>query len=278
MTQMDNNNEKDIVNVLWTGGWDSTFRIIQLSTKDIIIQPHYLKDNRKSQNFELNAIRLITEDIRNLASTRCTIRDLILMNISDIKEDKDITQAYKNLAENYRLGIQYDWLARYSKNIKDIEIGDENGSSIDSIIYGAIKANGDTKRIVDDIKGEYYIIDKSVSSNDIIKVFGNYHYPILFYSKLEMKKEAEEMGFMDIMNKTWFCHTPINNKPCGRCVPCVGTIKKGLEYRLSNAALRRYKMRKFNELTKNTLIYRIMRKLWRIIKTKRQIASACKVV
>ena len=269
LLKKENNSEKDVVNVLWTGGWDSTFRIIQLSTKDIIIQPHYLKDNRKSQKFELNAIRLITEDIRNLASTRCTFRDLILMNVSDINEDKDITQAYKNIAENYRLGSQYDWLARYSKNIKDIEIGDENGRAIDSIIYGAIKANGDTKRIVDDKKGEYYIIDKSVSSNDIIKVFGNYHYPILFYSKLEMKKEAEEMGFIDIMNKTWFCHTPINNEPCGRCVPCMFTIKTGLEYRLSKAALRRYKRKKFIEPIKNTLIYRSIRKLWRLIKTNK---------
>ena len=254
MTQIQNNNKKVVVNVLWTGGWDSTFRILQLSTKDIIIQPFYLKDdNRKSQNFELNAIRSITEDIRNLASTQCTIRDVIFMNVSDINEDKDITQAYKNLAKKHRLGIQYEWLARYSKNINNLEIGDENGRAIDSIILSAIKANGDIKRIVDDKKGEYYIIDKSVSSKDIIKVFGNYHYPILYYSKLEMKKEAEEKGFIDLMNKTWFCHTPIDNQPCGRCVPCVGTIKKGLEYRLSKAALGRYRRKKIIDPIKKHL-------------------------
>ena len=258
MTQIQNNDEKNVVNVLWTGGWDSTFRILQLSTKDIIIQPHYLIDdidNRLSKNFELDAIRSITEEIRNLASTQCTIRDLILMNVSDIDECNEITQAYNNLAKNHQIGSQYEWLARYSKDINNLEIGDENGSANDSIIYGAIKANGDVKKIVDDKKGEYYILDKSISSNDIIKVFGNYHYPILFYSKLEMKREAEEKGFIGILNKTWFCHSPINNQPCGRCVPCKGTIKKGLEYRLNKAALRRYRKNKIIEPIKKTLLY-----------------------
>jgi hypothetical protein len=86
MTQIQNNNKKTVVNILWTGGWDSTFRMLQLSTKDIIIQPFYIiDDNRVSRNFELNAIRTITEDIRNLASTQCTINDIIISNVSDIE-------------------------------------------------------------------------------------------------------------------------------------------------------------------------------------------------
>jgi 7-cyano-7-deazaguanine synthase len=257
-----NKNKKSIINLLWTGGWDSTFRLAQLSTKDIIIQPHYLiDDTRKSLKYELNAIHSITEDIRNLASTKCTIRDLILTNISDIEADKNVTQSYKNIAKNHKIGIQYEWLARYSKNVKNLEIGDENGSSPNSILLGAIMANGKIKKIIDEIKGEYYVVDKSVSTNDVIKVFGNYHYPILFYNKLQMKKEAEDNGFMDIMNKTWFCHSPIDNQPCGKCVACEGTINKGLNYRLNKTAIRRYKRKKFFEPLKNTSLYRKMRKL-----------------
>lgn len=272
MSRIQNDNNMGFVDVLWTGGWDSTFRILQLSTKNIIIQPHYIKDNRKSENLELNSIRSITEDIRNLASTKCTLRDLITLDVAEIDEDEKISCAYKNLAKNYSLGSQYDWLARYSKKVNGIEIGDENGSAKDSIIYGAIRANGDVKRMMDDIKGEYYVIDKSISSEDIIKTFGNYHYPILFYTKLEMKKEAEERGFGDIMDKTWFCHTPINEQACGVCFPCMFTIKKGLGYRLNKTALmryRRYKRKKFFEPIKNTLIYRSLKKIWREIKAKK---------
>lgn len=268
MIKIQTNNSRVIVNLLWTGGWDSTFRMLQLSTKDVIIQPHYLIDgNRRSQHFELNAIHSITEDIRNRTSTKCIIRDLIMVNISDISEDRDISQAYKNIAENHKLGIQYEWLARYSKIVKNLEIGDENGSAPDSILLGAIRANGAIKKMADDKKGEYYIVDQSVSSDDIIKVFGNYHYPIVFYNKLQMKKEAEEMGLMELMDKTWFCHTPIDGQPCGICVACAGTIKKGLEYRLSKTALGRYKRKKLIEPIMHTYIIRSAGKLKRLIKT-----------
>ncbi len=270
MAQTQTNSKKTVVNLLWTGGWDSTFRILQLSTKDVIVQPHYLVDaNRKSQKFELETIKSITEDIRNLSSTRCIIRDLKLVNVSDINNDSNITRAYKNISENHRLGIQYEWLARYSKKFNNLEIGDENGRAADSILLSAIKANGAIKKIVDDKKGEYYVVDQSVSSDDIIKVFGNYHYPILYYNKLEMKKEAEEMGFIEIMNKTWFCHTPIDSEPCGRCVACAGTIKKGLEYRLSKAALVRYKRKKLIDPIRNTYVIRSMSKFKKLIRMTR---------
>jgi 7-cyano-7-deazaguanine synthase len=268
MSEVKTKSNKPVINLLWTGGWDSTFRILQLSAKEVVIQPHYLADDsRKSQRFELNAIQSITEDIRNLASTKCVIRDLKIVNVSDIEEDSEVTQAYKNIAVYHRLGIQYEWLARYSKTINNLEIGDENGRASDSILLGAIRANGDIKKVVDDNKGEYYIVDKSVSSEEINRVFGNYHYPILHYNKLEMKKEAEEKGFIDLMNKTWFCHTPIGAEPCGCCAACVGTIKKGLEYRLSKAALRRYKRKKYIDPFKRTVIYRSTRNLKRFIKT-----------
>jgi len=64
-----------------------------------------------------------------------------------------------------------------------------------------------------------------------------------------MKSIAEEKGYLYIMNKTWFCHSPIKNEPCGLCNPCRYTIEEGMEYRLPQNALRRYrrdkKLRKF---------------------------------
>lgn len=266
MTQIQNKNKKAVVNVLWTGGWDSTFRMLQLSTKDIIIQPFYLMDdNRVSRNFELNAMRTITEDIRNLSSTQCTINDTIISNVSDINEDKDITQSYKNLSKKHVIGPQYEWLARFSKNINNLELCIDNGRAIDNNFENAMKTHGDLKRIVDNNKGEYFIIDKSVSSKDLINLWGNFHLPILYYLKLDMKKEAEEKGFIDIMIKTWFCHYPINNQPCGMCDTCRQVMDKGLGFRLSNTAHVRYRLRKILIPLKNTVIGKGMLKLWKII-------------
>ena len=45
--------------VMWTGGFDSTFRICQLSRMDVVITPYYLCNNRPSEPNELNAINTI---------------------------------------------------------------------------------------------------------------------------------------------------------------------------------------------------------------------------
>lgn len=54
--------EKGTVNILWTGGWDSTFRVVELSRMEgITIQPVYVIDpNRKSVPYELRAMDNIT--------------------------------------------------------------------------------------------------------------------------------------------------------------------------------------------------------------------------
>jgi hypothetical protein len=56
---------KQVINILWTGGWDSTYRVIDLSFKEVVIQPYYLRDNRLSEAMELSVIRNLTEKIRN---------------------------------------------------------------------------------------------------------------------------------------------------------------------------------------------------------------------
>lgn len=37
-----------IVNILWTGGLDSSFRVIELSQMEVIIQPYYIIDPVRS--------------------------------------------------------------------------------------------------------------------------------------------------------------------------------------------------------------------------------------
>lgn len=55
----------ETVNVLWTGGLDSSYRIIELSRLDIDIQPYYIYDHtRGSIKHELKAIKMITDDVK----------------------------------------------------------------------------------------------------------------------------------------------------------------------------------------------------------------------
>jgi 7-cyano-7-deazaguanine synthase len=245
------------INVLWTGGWDSTFIMLQLSSKKVTIQPYYLKDNRKSEELELNTVCLLTEEILKLSTTKCTINPLITKKVSDIENDAVITKAYDNLCKKFKLinngiklGSQYEWLARFSKNIDNLELGLEKG-----LTFNAINTLGKLEKKIDEDIEEYFVLNKQKSSEDLIKIFGNYRFPLLNFSKLHIKQVAEEKGFIDIMNKTWFCHRPINNQPCGKCKPCMQTIKSGLKYRFSKMALFRNKIKKIEIAINKTFTF-----------------------
>ena len=108
--------EERIVHILWTGGLDSSCRIAELSRQDVIVQPYYILDQtRGSVREELKAISTITNIIRGDVNTVCDLKDVIVIGKNEIKNDKSITDAWISFHEKYKLGVQYDWLARFAK-------------------------------------------------------------------------------------------------------------------------------------------------------------------
>ncbi len=253
----------DKINILWTGGWDSTYRVLELSFKPVTVQPYYINDNRKSEEIELKTIDIITREIQKNPNAKCIILKPIFKKVKDIEKDSLITNAYYNLLKNNFFGSQYDWLARFAKSVDDLELTIHE----DDTAVQVIKNNGSTIKKQDASKGEYYILDQQASSEDLIKVFAHFNFPLLNITKLEMKNWAEKNGLIDIMNKTWFCHTPINNEPCGICNPCIYTIEEGLQYRFSKKALRRYHFNKrFVKPIKNSGIYKRAKNIYKSLK------------
>jgi 7-cyano-7-deazaguanine synthase len=59
-------------------------------------------------------------------------------------------------------------------------------------------------------------------------------------TKLDIKVAARDMGVLDMMRLTWFCHRPRGEKPCGRCAPCSGALEEGMGDRLPRQAHLRY--------------------------------------
>lgn len=51
--------------------------------------------------------------------------------------------------------------------------------------------------------------------------------------KAAMGEHARDSGFLDLLEKAWFCHLPWRGEACGRCAPCRYTIADGMGYRLS---------------------------------------------
>ena len=245
------------VNILWTGGWDSTYRVLRLMDKPVIIQPFYLRDhNRRSEALELKAIRAITEDIRNHPGTQCEIRDVIAVDISDVPADSAISKAYQNIRKTNFFGSQYDWLARFASKHQDLELSMHTDDTANFL-----RKHGDLRKVENELTGDYHVVDPERSSEDLVKVFGNFRFPLLNTSKLDMKAWAESKSLLDMMNKTWFCHKPINDQPCGQCSPCTYTINEGMEYRFSRSALLRYRLKKNLKPVKQLFFIRSVRKM-----------------
>ena len=233
----------DIVKILWTGGYDSSFRVCQLSKLPVKIKPYYLAGTRLSLNNELNAIRSITNALKAKPDTKCTFLDLEIVPKEDREMVEEVSAAYIDLRQENAVGSQYEWLGWFAKKHPGIEMGVLKQGRVEKLAskYGALK------KISDPLIGDYYVVDKDKSSQSIIDLYGNYRFPLQDFNKIEMRDEYIRLNCQDIADLTWFCHKPIDNESCGRCGPCSYTISEGLSQRFSPKAMRRYKMRRLRK-------------------------------
>lgn len=231
--------DKKIVDILWTGGFDSTFRIVQLSRYKVLIQPYYLSDQRKSEPYELKTIEQIVKKLRAHEMTKCKIAPLIIIDKNQREEQSEVSAAFNRILERDFIGSQYKWLASFALKHSGIELSVHEDDKAISVI----KKYGKFMLCCDDTIGEYFEIDRKLSLEDIWLLFGNFHFPLVKYTKIQMREAYIANGYEDIMNLTWFCHSPVRGCPCGICNPCRYTIKEGLKERFTTRALLRYHLR-----------------------------------
>ncbi len=230
----------NMVNLFWTGGWDSTFRLLDLIlTHHIKVQPHYLIDpNRRSTRLELKAMRKIKEELlKKDARSHEFLFPVKYAEVNSLKENNAITSAYERLVRNVPLGIQYEWMARYcnENGIEEMELSIEQGDS---------KFNKFIEPLVSKINWDWssfsYRVDDIHEGEDEYEIFKNFNFPVLHLSRSEMTELSKEKGFFSLLEQTWFCHNPINYKPCGVCVPCITTIKEKQKWRIPLKSRIRY--------------------------------------
>lgn len=241
MTDLTN---KDVVNLLWTGGWDSTFRLLTLLlVKGKVVQPYYIIDaDRRSTGLELKTIR----DIKfHLFKCYPQINNLLLptrfADANDIPADKRITDAHQRLVNQVSLGSQYDWLARFAKyqNIKNLEL---------SIELSIVKKDSPPIKLLkscltpdDNGTDNILKIDEKYAGTDTFEVFNFFRFPLFKTSKLDMQTAAKAHGFYDLLLRSSFCHRPRpDGKPCGVCNPCRDAVQEGFGWRLPYTSRFRY--------------------------------------
>lgn len=214
---MENNDKKYL---LWTGGWDSTFRLCELSRKNITVQPIYVNDfNRKSRTHETESMCKILGMLKNRSTTVAHILPIITVNLQDIPKNDEITRAYEIIHKETNLGPQHEWLARLAVLYPGIEMGTEAGSISTSHILHAI----DTYCVLEELDG-IKRLNKEKSTHEGLLVLGNVSFPIIDKTEQDMVKLIKEWEMEDIMENIWFCHTPLKQDdksiPCGICHPC----------------------------------------------------------
>lgn len=237
--------EKYTAKVMWTGGFDSTLRVLQLSQYDINIQPYYVYiKKRLTRDKEVNTVKKLTEMIKDRPSTKANILPLIILDEDDFRPiDQDIIDAYKRLTKTQHISFQNILLSQVTRNVPQLEISFHTLKNVDegSIVDNIVGQKGLREQI--DETGEIYYFITEETGKDAATVFGNYKFPkrIIEKTKEDELEEYKEMEAMDIAKNTWFCQNPVGEEPCGYCLVCRNTIHELGTWRLTEAGKKRYK-------------------------------------
>ncbi|MCP4884251.1 MAG: hypothetical protein GY908_10720 [Flavobacteriales bacterium] len=231
------------INLLWTGGWDSTFQLLRLLLiYKVRVTPFYIIDeSRSSTLMEIKAISMIKN---HLITEYPHVKELMKATqyhaVTNISHNKNISDSYRSLQKKVRVGIQYEWLARFcfEKDIQNMQL------SVEDIIIPSptdFFSNYITPFLKLEKIGnqEVYLLDPKIKSTDQYKVFKYFSFPIIKLTKLQSIEIVNKKGWMKIMEMTWFCHNPTrHDEPCGYCAPCSDYIEDFFGWRIP--AGRRY--------------------------------------
>lgn len=222
------------INILWTGGLDSTYLLFKLSKLPIDIFPYYIIDScRHSTRKEINTIEKITGQLAKRNDIKAVIHKIKIINKNDITSYDDIEEAWKELNKKYALGSQYSFLANFARqyNLK-LAVGTLFGER--SKVEQSIKNT--TQLIESDTFPNLFLqINNDKKDDPAFIVFERLYFP-KFMRNLEKTSEWDyltENNATDIAQMTWFCHRPIFGMTCGHCNPCKDALNEGMEWRVS---------------------------------------------
>jgi len=218
--------------ILWTGGYDSTFRVCQalideqkyvipIYISDIIDNERDKKTRRHNTQFEYQAMQKIRNVLNHkFPYTKKTFQPLI--DIDHLQIDPIIQKHMKILKSQKRVRrsiCQYGGIAQVSKNINkilnqniflEISVEKEPGSMMWKTIHNKVNC----------FNNKCYLKQNLSSYDQSLNIFKYLKFPTLHLSKKDMLNIATQNGYHDILELTWSCWYPKNGKPCNRCIMC----------------------------------------------------------
>lgn len=224
-----------VVKLLWTGGFDSTYRLCELVRQGIKVEPYYVfYKGRKSTPFELKA----QKQILSFLSDKGYGNLILPVNYNQPDSftiDRSILDCFFEVSKEHSLVTQTVLFSGFSKINKGIELSYE-------------KRNNDFRHFVDKEMVFYkndvgsYVMDKEKSSARAYLLFGDFSFPVLFKTNEEMYHSMIEWGFSKIFDLVHFCFSS-HEEPCGVCSSCFNKLRDGLfDYRFSELAKKRFRV------------------------------------
>lgn len=225
--------------IFWTGGYDSTFRLCQILLQlDRPVQPIYIMcgnvDSEATRLSKFLGFEISRKNQKQELETMKQIRNIIIKNnphlankflpthyVISVQKDYNISRAFKRLHTNLgyftRSISQYERMARYSSKYPyPIEVGLEKcGTGLDEATVKYRIDKGTNCRIRDDI----------ALSDDDLRIFSKFRFPIAHLDKKEMREIALKNNFFYILKMSWSCWYPLENgSSCGKCDMCIKRI------------------------------------------------------
>jgi hypothetical protein len=203
--------------VLWTGGWDSSFRVMQLLLLEKRpVQPIYVFDSgRRSSQRELQTIGRMREQLRPRMEDPGLLAPLRMFLDSDYPPSPAQREIHRSIRARTPIGSQYLMLAAVAEaqGWRGVEI------CMERVPGGPSWWN-------------QMIFDRPGVLNDSreAELFRYWSFPLIDVSKTDMRDVAQQHGFLDLLLQRWFCFDPLNGKPCGRCHPCRHVHLEGVDF------------------------------------------------
>jgi len=223
--------DQTTVNLLWTGGWDSTYRLLQLLLRHRVrVAPYYLEDpTRPSTQIEISTMARIADALhQRFPHTRGLLQPVRRAAVSDIEVDRDIADALRDIRRRMFIGSQYAWLPAFCR--RESLDGMELGVHVDDKVQAVLRQ---CTMEFDHPAGFRSIrVDLARAGAAEQLLFGRFTFPLFQVDKRDIERDALASGWGELMEMTWFCHKPVRGRPCGFCPPCVYTIEEGLARRV----------------------------------------------
>ena len=217
------------VRVFWTGGYDSTFRVLQacIDERRTVI-PYYLagdidnhasgRTRRKNHAEEQRAMQRVRDGLQR-AFPEAARRLQPLVVVDDVPISKSTRVAMRTLHANKvvrRRTCQYGSLGEYSLRLgQPVEIGIvKDGHSNAGIYYGVhdkVAGVGASCRLTAD----------AIARHPEYALFRNCVFPLMHLDKAEMLRIATAHGYAHLLQHTWSCWYPTaEGTPCNKCLMC----------------------------------------------------------